>query len=186
MAAWLSAATVLVAAEEPAQGIDLLIPAKEDMFWSAVVLIIIGVVFYKMVLPMMNKVLDERAALIEGGLKKAERAQAAADKALENRQEMMEQARAEIAAARDEAREQGKAIVAEQRQSAMEEAQRIVETAQRQIEAERQAAEVSLKSDVGQLATDLASKIVGESLSDDAAKSRVVDRFLDDLEVKVK
>jgi F-type H+-transporting ATPase subunit b len=35
---------------------------------------------------------------------------------------------------------------------------------------------------VGTLASDLASKIVGESLTDDERSRRVIDRFLDDLE----
>ena len=36
---------------------------------------------------------------------------------------------------------------------------------------------------VGTLATELASRIVGESLTDEARQSRMVDRFLDELEV---
>ena len=72
---------------------------------------------------------------------------------------------------------EGTAIVADQKVKAGEEAARIVETAHRQIEAERQQASVSLRNDVGTLATQLASKIVGESLEDSARQSRVVDRF---------
>ena len=41
---------------------------------------------------------------------------------------------------------------------------------------------VSLRTEVGTLATQLASKIVGESLNDDERSNRVVDRFLADLE----
>src|SRR5690349_16087682 len=52
-----------------------------------------------------------------------------------------------------------------------------------QIEAERQQALTSLRTEVGTLATELASRIVGESLTDEARQSRMVDRFLDDLEV---
>jgi F-type H+-transporting ATPase subunit b len=51
-----------------------------------------------------------------------------------------------------------------------------------QIESERQAAVVSLRSEVGTLATTLAGRIVGETLEDDARAARVVDRFLADLE----
>jgi len=40
----------------------------------------------------------------------------------------------------------------------------------------------SLRSEVGTLATTLAGRIVGESLDDDARQSRVVDRFLSELE----
>ena len=64
------------------------------------------------------------------------------------------------------------------------EAQRITENAQKTIEAERAAAAVSLRSEVGSLATALAGKIVGEALTDDARSARVVDRFLADLETE--
>ena len=40
----------------------------------------------------------------------------------------------------------------------------------------------SLRNEVGTLATELASKIVGEALDDQVRQSRIVDRFLEDLE----
>ena len=55
--------------------------------------------------------------------------------------------------------------------------------AQAQIEAERQQALTTRRAEVGTLATELASRIVGESLADQARQSRMVDRFLDELEV---
>lgn len=83
---------------------------------------------------------------------------------------------------REEAREQGAQIIAEMRERAEAESRRIMEGAQAQIEAERQQALASLRAEVGSLATELASRIVGESLSDTARQSRMVDRFLADLE----
>ena len=81
---------------------------------------------------------------------------------------------------REEAREQGAQIIAEMRERAEAEARRITEAAQSQIEAERQQALISLRAEVGSLATELASRIVGESLTDTARQSRMVDRFLDE------
>ena len=51
-----------------------------------------------------------------------------------------------------------------------------------QIAAERQQAITQLRGEVGGLATTLASRIVGESLEDDARARRTVERFLADLE----
>ena len=48
--------------------------------------------------------------------------------------------------------------------------------------ADKQAAEISLHTDVGLLASDLAERIVGEQLTDTALSARVIDRFLDELE----
>lgn len=181
MRAHSGAAVAAPATDEPS-GIELFLPAGYDILWSTVVMVIIAVVFYKLVLPRMNEVLDERASLIEGGIAKAEAAQKQADEALAQQQQLLAEARADAAQVREEARAEGTAIIKELKAKANEEAERISETAHRQIEAERQAAAVSLRSEVGTLATELASKIVGESLEDSARQSRVVDRFLDELE----
>ena len=175
----------LVAETAPVhEGIDLFLPPLYDVFWSAVVLIVIAFGFYKFIMPPMLKVLDERTEAIQGGIEKASEAREAAETARDAQQAILAQARAEAAKVREHAREEGKAILADHRAQATLEAARITTAAERQIEAERQAAEVSLRTDVGDLATELAEKIVGESLKSDAAKSRVIDRFLTDLEAR--
>ena len=96
--------------------------------------------------------------------------------------EQLADARHEAARLREEAREQGTAIIAEMREQAQAESRRITEQAHQQIEADKTAALTQLRTEVGPLATDLAGRIVGESLEDDARQRRVVDRFLDELE----
>lgn len=159
-----------------------LLPAGYDIIWSIVVTVIIGFFFVKYLLPKLNALLDERAEKIEGGLELAEKAQKDAAAAQEEKEQELAQARREAARIREDANAQGKEIVAEARDEAKSEAARLVETAQRQIEAERRSAVVSLRSEIGGLATELASRIVGESLADDARQSRVIDRFLDELD----
>ena len=105
---------------------------------------------------------------------------AEADRVLEQYKQQLADARHEAARLREEAREQGAQIIAEMREEAQAEARRLTEAAQQQIQAERQQALTALRSEVGALSTDLASRIV--SLTDEARQSRVVDRFLDDLE----
>ena len=161
---------------------NILMPHAYDIVWSLVIVVTVGLVFYKYVVPKFQAVLDERTAKIEGGIAKAEQVQEEAAQALAEYHEQLAQARAEASRTREEARAEGTAIVAELRAKANEEAARIVEAAHRQIEAERQSAAVALRTEVGDLAMDLASKIVGESLTDAARQSRVVDRFLDELE----
>ncbi len=160
---------------------NVLIPPLYDVFWSAVVLLIIGVTFAK-VLPKVYAMLDERAEKIEGGLKHAENVQAEADALRAELESQLAEARKEAAHIREQAGDEGREIVAKARQDAQAEADRVREVAERQIEAERQAAQISLRTDVGMLAAELAGKIVGESLNDQALQSRVIDRFLDDLE----
>ena len=179
----LDAAVTLAAEEtETVDGIQLLLPEAYDLIGSLIVLLIIAVPFYLYVLPKFKAVLDERTAKIEGGLQHAEAAQAEAAELRAEYELQLADARTEAARIKDAARTEGGEILTELKAKATAEAARTVETAQRQIEAERQQAAVSLRQDVGALATELASKIVGESLEDSARQSRVVDRFLEELE----
>jgi F-type H+-transporting ATPase subunit b len=182
IAAQLVAATANLAAASDTEDLNPLLPETYDIVWSLVIVIIIVLVFLKYVLPRFQTVLDERAEKIEGGLQHAEVAQAEAAALRAEYEQQLADARTEAARIKEAARIEGGAISAEIKAKATADAARTVETAQRQIEAERQQAAVSLRADVGALATELASKIVGESLEDTARQSRVVDRFLADLE----
>ena len=163
-------------------GLRLFLPADYDIIWSAITMLFIGVAFYKLILPKMNAILEERAQLIEEGIEKAATAQAEADELLDQQRQELAAARTEAAQIKDGARTEAGQIVSEAKGTASAEANRLLEVANRQIEAERQTASQSLKEEVGALATQLASKIVGESLEDEARQSRVVDRFLEELE----
>lgn len=173
---------VLRTATEGEETQPVLLPAVYDLLWSAVIFVILLVFFWKYVLPRMQKLLDERAEAIEGNIAKADEAQRKAEAALEEYTAQLADARAEAGNIREAAREDGKRIVAEAKETAQSEAARVTASAQAQIEAERQTALVSLRSEVGTLAIDLASGVIGESLSDDAKATAVVDRFLADLE----
>lgn len=163
-----------------------ILPEPYDLLWSTVIFVFLVWAFTRFLLPKLQKVLDERAELIEGGISKAAEAQAEAAAALEEYTAQLTEARAEAARIREDARAEATQIVNESRDKATVEAERIAATAQKQIEAERQQAVVSLRAEVGSLATELASKIVGEALADDARQQRIVNGFLDDLESTVK
>jgi F-type H+-transporting ATPase subunit b len=161
-----------------------LIPHPVEIVLSLVVFTLLYFAVKKWVVPNFEKTFAERTQAIEGGLAAAETKQAEADAKLAELNQQLSEARHEAARIREEAREQGATIIAEMRQQAQTEAARIVDHAHTQIEAERQQAVTSLRAEVGALATSLAGRIVGESLDDDARQSRVVERFLTDLESK--
>ena len=158
-----------------------LIPHTAELIVGFIAFTLLFLVLRKAVVPMFEKAFAARTEAIQGGIEKAERAQAAAE-ALASYTVQLADARGEATKIREEARVQGAAIIEDLRARAQEEAARITAQAHASIEAERQAAITSLRQEVGSLATDLASKIVGEALEDQARQSRVVDRFLEDLE----
>ena len=177
---------ILAAAAEAEETPNPLIPAVYDIIWSAVCFAIILIFFVWKFLPAIKTTLDARAEAIEGGIKKAEIAQAEAAAALAQYQDQLAEGRAEAAKIRDQARADGTAILNELKEQASAEAARITANAQAQIEAERQGALVSLRQEVGSLAIDLASGVIGQSLSDDKKASSLVDQFLADLETDEK
>jgi F-type H+-transporting ATPase subunit b len=161
---------------------DPLVPTWTELIIGLIAFLIVFGFLGRLLLPRAQKMLQERTNQIEGGLERAEETQAEAQRVLEQYRQQLAEARHEAARLREEAREQGAQIIAEMREEAQAEARRLTDAANAQIAAERQQALVSLRAEVGNLATDLASRIVGESLTDEARQSRVVDRFLDDLD----
>jgi F-type H+-transporting ATPase subunit b len=164
-------------------GQNPLIPALPEFIIGTIVFLVVFGVLAKMLLPRIQQTLAERTELIEGGLARSEEAQAEAKELLDQYRQQLAEARHEAARLREEAREQGAQIIAEMREQAQAEARRVTEAAQVQIEAERQQALNALRAEVGTLAVELASRIVGESLTEEARQRRLVDRFLGELEV---
>ncbi|MCX3064102.1 F0F1 ATP synthase subunit B [Streptomyces beihaiensis] len=136
----------------------------------------------KKLLPNIQKTLDERQDAIEGGIERAAEAQAEAQQILEQYRAQLAEARHEAATLRQEATEQGAAIIQEMRAEGQRQREEIIAAGHAQIEADRKVVVTALRQDVGKLATDLAGKLVGESLEDHARQSRTIDRFLDSLE----
>ena len=135
------------------------------------------------VIPPINRAMERRQEAIRSEFAELDEAKAEAKGAEEEFKAQIADARKEAARIREEAREQGSAD--RRRGTSRPRSSRPTgsrSTAQAQIAAERQAALTSLRSEVGSLATTLAGRIVGESLEDDERSTRVVDRFLADLE----
>jgi F-type H+-transporting ATPase subunit b len=173
--------SVVIAAAEGSH--NPLIPEWPDIIGALICFIIILFFFWKLVLPRMKKLLDERAEAIEGNIEKADEAQRKAEALLEEYTAQLAEARAEAGKIRETARADGQKIVVEAREAAATEAARVTAQAQAQLEAERQTALVQLRGEVGSLAIDLASGVIGEHLADDKNATALVDRFLAELDL---
>ncbi|MFI6501054.1 F0F1 ATP synthase subunit B [Nonomuraea typhae] len=172
-------AATLLAAEE---GYNPLLPHTYELVVGIFAFAVVAFFLIKVLTPRIQKTLAERTDAIEGGIKRAEEAQAEAQALQKQYRDQLAEARHEAARLREEAREQAAQIKAELREEAQAEARRLIEAAHAQIETDRQAAFASLRNEIGRLSTDLAGRIVGESLEDEARQRRTVDRFLDELE----
>ncbi|GGU44835.1 F0F1 ATP synthase subunit B [Streptomyces lavendofoliae] len=176
-------ALFLAAAEEPQ---NPLLPHLDELVIGLIAFAIVFGFLAKKLLPNINKVLEQRREAIEGGIEEAEAAKIEAQSVLEQYKAQLAEARHEAARLRQEAQEQGTAIIQEMKAEGQRQREEIIAAGHAQIEADRKAAAIALRQDVGKLATDLAGKLVGESLEDVARQSRTIDRFLDELEEKAE
>src|SRR4051812_44442345 len=159
---------------------NFLVP-NATFFVEVVLFFVLLGVLAKWVLPPITKAVSERQDAFRRRLTEAEEAAERLAAAEADYQKALAEARHEAGRIREEAREQGAAVIAEARQRAQEEAHGILEDALRRIEADRDRAFGELRTEIGTLATELAGRIVGESLADDAERDQMIDRFLADV-----
>ena len=155
--------------------------------WGEVVIGAIGfalllVVLGKFVWPQFEKAYAARTKAIEGGIAKAEEAQNEAKAALDRYNQQLAGAREEAAKIREDARAQAQAIRDDMLAQAHAEAERIAAAGRAQLDAQRAQIIAELRADLGRVSVELASKVVGESLDDDARQNRTVERFLAELD----
>ena len=159
-----------------------LIPPVGEIIVGVIAFAILYFVLAKFVFPQMEKTFVARREAIVGGLERAEATQAEAKAALEQYRAQLAEARTEAAQIRDAARADGQQIIEELRAQAQEESARIVARGEEQLASSRQQVLNELRGQIGTLAVELAGRVVGESLADEARRSGTVDRFLDDLD----
>ncbi len=155
---------IITLAAEGGEDVNPLIPETYDIVWSIVCVVIIGLLFWKYVIPRVTKTLDERADNIEGGIARAKAAQEEAQQTLQQYQQQLADARLEAARIREDARTQGQQILAQMRADAQAESDRIVAAGHSQLEAQRQQILTELRSEVGRTAVAQAQNIKRQSV----------------------
>jgi F-type H+-transporting ATPase subunit b len=159
-----------------------IVPLWQELVLGTIAFGILCYVLMKFVFPRMEQTFQARVEAIEGGIKRAEEAQAEANKLLEQYRAQLAEARTEAARIRDEARADAEGIRQDVLAKAREESDRIISAGRDQLAAQRESIVRELRSEVGTLAVDLAGRIVGESLADEARARGTVDRFIAELD----
>jgi F-type H+-transporting ATPase subunit b len=157
-------------------------PLWQELVLGTIAFAIVAYVLMKFVFPQMEKTFAARVDAIEGGIKRAEAAQAEANQLLEQYKAQLAEARTEAARIRDEARADAEGIRQDVLAKAREESERIITAGHEQLAAQRESIVRDLRSEIGSLAVDLAGRIVGESLADEARSRGTVERFIAELD----
>jgi F-type H+-transporting ATPase subunit b len=157
-----------------------ILPAANELIWGTVAFLILLFLMYRTVFPSINQAYKDRRANIEGKLEQAEKERTEAD-------ELLEQYRRRLAAAEDEtqrileeARANAERVRRDLRAKAEAEAGRELERARQAIRSERDTAIRQLRQEVGTLAVELATRVVGDSLDRDR-QLRLVDEYIEEL-----
>ena len=167
-----------VAAQATAEGEAALF--QVNLFWvivSALNFIVFFALIWTFAFKPVSRMLDDRRERIEQGLKDAEQARRDRENAEAERVATLAEARKEandiLARAQRLAQETRDADIAATR----EELDRMRERATNEIEAEKQRAIGELRGEVADLALAAASRVVGESMTDERQR-RLVNEFL--------
>jgi F-type H+-transporting ATPase subunit b len=175
--------TLLSAAEQSGHTDENVIvpPFGEFLVGTAAFGLLVAFYFWK-IHPTVKATYAARAERIEGGLERAERAQREAQALLEQYREQLTQARADAARIREEAHAQGREIIDDLVSRAQREVEGMKTRADAALAADRAQVVAQLRREVGDIAVELAGKIVGHELESSQAQRRLVDDFIAGLE----
>ena len=157
-----------------------LLPEEPELIWGVVAFLLLLAVMYKLVFPKVNQALEDRAAVIEGRMEEAETKLTEAESTKADFESRIADARGEANRIIDEGKETAEALRADIIARAEEEARGIVERAQNEVAAERDRALQDLRTEVGALSVELASRIVEREL-DPSTHQGLVDEYIQQL-----
>ena len=168
--------TILAVAEGAEEEFELL-PDTPELIWGLVAFLLLLALMYKFVFPRANQMLDDRRSAIEGKMEEADAKLVEAEEARRRFDANIEASRGEATAIIDEARTTAESLRAEIVAKAEAEAAQIVERAQADVAAERDRTLQELRTQVGVISVELASRIVEREL-DPATHAELVDDYI--------
>jgi F-type H+-transporting ATPase subunit b len=155
-------------------------PAINELIWGTLAFLILVFLMYRTVWPSVDKAFKDRRANIEGKLEQAEKDREEAEQLLEQYRRRLRDAEDETRQILDEARTNADRVRRELLAKAETDAGRELDRARQAIRAERDQAIRQLRNEVGTLAVELATRVVGDSLDRDR-QLRLIDEYIDEL-----
>lgn len=157
-----------------------ILPAANELIWGTIAFLILLFLMYRTVWPSVNQAFKQRRDNIEGKLEQAEREREEAEQLLEQYRRRLRDAEDETQRILEEARSNAERVRRDLLAKAQDDAGRELNRARQVIRAERDQAVRQLRNEVGTLAVELATRVVGDSLDRDR-QLRLVDQYIDEL-----
>ena len=169
---------LLIAQEESEHsGLDLILPAADELVWGTACFVIVAFVLMKFAFPAIRKTVEAREEKIRGDLESAESAKSEAQSQLDEYKKQLADARSEANRIIEEARQAAEQVRKDIVAKSQGEADQIVARAQEQIEAERNRTMTELQGQIADMSVELAEKVVGRAI-DASAQREMVDAYI--------
>ena len=146
-------------------GFSVMQPDPGLIFWTTLIFLLVWVVLGRTAFRPIQESLKKRDADIQNALDEAKKAREEMSQLQAENEKLLAQAREERSAILKEAKEAKDEIIAEAKERANAEYKRKVESAIQDIENQKQAALVSLKNQAGQMAVEIAEKLLRRELA---------------------
>ncbi|MFZ2340980.1 MAG: F0F1 ATP synthase subunit B [Bacteroidales bacterium] len=159
-------------------------PAIGTLFWTVVIFTLFFLILTKFAWKPILNMVKQREEMIKGSLASAEKARKEMVKLQSDNEAILKKAREERESILKEAREVRDKMIAEAKGKASEEADKIVEKARTGIEREKALALTDIREQVANLSVDIASKLLGERLSQTGEQGKLIDHYLKDIDLK--
>src|SRR3990172_1342851 len=155
-----------------------ILPDLAELIFGGLAFVIVFWALAKFAFPALNKMLDERTAKVQGDLEKAETAKSEADSVLADYRAQLAGAREESNRIIEESRRTADQLRRDLQTKAEQEAEATVGRAQEEIRAERDRVFNDLRAQVGEIAVELAGRVVGQSL-DKSTHDKLIDDYIE-------
>ena len=163
---------------------ELFTPEFGLVFWMFVAFLCLYFILAKWAWPYIIKSMEERADLIDKGVAYAQEAKSQLDNAKAEADKLLAEARNEQADILREAAKMRNELIEKARGDAAEEAKKVSQAAQVSLEQARKEAEKQLRTEVGDLALQIAEKVIRRNIANDDAQRALVDQYLSEVETK--
>src|SRR5215216_4672594 len=101
---------VMLLAQEEHSGLDLILPATEELIWGAICFAIVAFLLVRFAFPRLRETVEARENTIQKALEDTERSRDEAKKLLEDYRKQLSEARSEANRVIEESRRQGEEV----------------------------------------------------------------------------
>ncbi len=160
---------------------SLTTPAIGTIFWTVLIFGLFFLLLAKFAWKPILGAVKAREEMIKGALESAGKAREEMLKLQSDNEAILRKAREEREGILREAREVRDKLISEAKGKASEEAEKLIEKARTSIESEKRKALSEIREQVASLSVDIASKILGEKLQKTSDQEKLIDNYLQDI-----